>query len=292
MIELIGSLLLADFPSGSSINYHNTKLYLIGDDATSILVMNSDYTNQKTIRVFDFADKRIPKPEKADYETSTIVKVEGKEYLIVLGSASKKNRRKGILIELENQEGLEQIEYTHFIKRLKEEGVNDVNLEGCAAIANHFIFSNRANDNNPNNIFIVTSSDFWKNQEEAPLFICAVALPVKNETVIGISELCYVESRDLLLITLSSEVTSNTYDDGTIGDSYIGWIDSISQKINQSNLSLDGMLNLSDYHAVFKGEKIEGVCVESLEHKTLNLHLVSDNDQGMTRLFRIKMVID
>ncbi len=292
MIELIDSLLLVDFPSGSSINYHNNKLYLIGDDANNILVMDCAYASQKTIPVFDFADKRIPKPEKADYETSTIVKVEGKECLIVLGSASRKNRRKGILIELENQEDIKEIDFAQFIKRVKGEGVHDVNMEGCAALENHFLFSNRANDDNPNNIFIVTCSDFWTCQEEAPVFIRNITLPLSNQTTIGISELCYVESRDLLLITLSSEVTSNTYDDGTIGDSYIGWIDSISRKIHQSDLSLDGMLNLSDYNDVFKGEKIEGVCVESIENKSLNLHLVSDNDQGITKLFRVKMIID
>lgn len=284
-------MFLPDFPSGSSINYHNNRLYLIGDDANNILVLDCEYKEQGTIRVFDFTDKRIPKPEKADYETSTIVNVAGKECLIVLGSASRKNRRKGILIELDNKQNVRQIDFEQFVKRIKE-GVSEMNLEGCAALKDYFLLSSRANDKNPNNIFIVTSSDFWTRQEGTPISICDIVLPLKSEEVVGISELCYVKSKDLLLVSLSSEKTSDAYHDGAIGKSYIGWINSISAKIHQSKITLYAMHDLSEYNAAFIREKIEGVCVESVEDKTLHIHLVSDNDQGTTRLFRVRMIID
>jgi hypothetical protein len=117
-------------------------------------------------------------------------------------------------------------------------------------------------------------------------------LTLKNSDIVfGVSEMCYVESMDRLLITLSSEATDSVYEDGAIGDSCIGWIDSISTKIQGTHLSLDGVLDLSDCNEIFKGEKIEGLCVESVVGNELLIHLVSDNDQGVSRLFTIKMLI-
>jgi hypothetical protein len=41
--EFLSSLLLTDFPSGSSINYYDGKLFLVGDDANDILILDTDY---------------------------------------------------------------------------------------------------------------------------------------------------------------------------------------------------------------------------------------------------------
>jgi hypothetical protein len=296
VIELIKSSLFNDFPSGSSINYYNGRLYVIGDDANTILILKPDYEEQEHIRVFNFPEKRIPKAEKADYETSTIIIEDNIDYLLVFGSASKKNRRKGSLIRLakianeDSEISAREIDYAHFIKRVKNEGIKDVNLEGCASVGKHFVFSNRANGENPMNQLIITESDFWNRQEVVS--IRTINLTLKNSDIIfGVSEMCYVESMDRLLITLSSEATDSVYEDGAIGDSCIGWIDAISIKIHQSQLSLDGLLNLSDCNEVFKAEKIEGICVESVVGNELIIHLVSDNDKGMSRLFNIKMLI-
>jgi hypothetical protein len=297
VIELIKSSLFNEFPSGSSINYYNGNLYVIGDDANTILILKPDYEEQEHIRVFNFPEKRIPKAEKADYETSTIVIEDNIDYLLVFGSASKKNRRKGSLIRLEKiaqadgEVSTREIDYAHFIKRVKNEGIKDINLEGCAIVGSHFLFSNRANDDNPTNQLIITESDFWNRQEVVS--IRTLDLTLKNSNVVfGVSEMCYVESMDRLLMTLSSEATDSVYEDGAIGDSCIGWIDAISTKMHQSQLSLDGLFNLSDCNEVFKGEKIEGLCVERVVGNELVIHLVSDNDQGVSKLFAIKMLID
>jgi hypothetical protein len=49
------------------------------------------------------------------------------------------------------------------------------------------------------------------------------------------------------------------------------------------------MISLADVDPVFKKEKIEGVCVESVSGTGITLHLISDNDAGESRLFKIKM---
>ena len=56
-------------------------------------------------------------------------------------------------------------------------------------------------------------------------------LPIHFPEFMRISEIFYVESRDILLLTLSNESTNNSCHDGTIGNSYIGWINDITHKI-------------------------------------------------------------
>ena len=101
-IELVKSLLLSDFPSGSSINYHDGKFYLIGDDSTNILLLDTDYQKIDSVQLFDYPEKRIPKSDKIDLEGSAIIEIMGKDHLLILGSASGKNRKRVILIPFSN----------------------------------------------------------------------------------------------------------------------------------------------------------------------------------------------
>lgn len=295
-VDYLKSILLPDFPSGSSINYHNAKLYLVGDDATTLLVMNADYQELETIPLFDFTETRIPKAVKWDFETSCVVKYKGQDCLLVLGSASRKNREKGMLLPIDDSRTTAQarfleLDLSDFVSRLKEKISAEINLEGSTVIGGNLILSNRSNLSNPDNTFIITSSDFWNNPGTAPLSLSQLTWPLQSPTGLGISELCYVPSTDLLLLTLSTEMTSNAYDDGAIGDSYIGWVKDISTKLKQPTIALEGILNLSAVNAVFKGEKMEGICVESATNDALLIHLVSDNDQGTSKLFKLRLLI-
>ena len=291
-LELLKSLLLPDFPSGSSINFYKGKFYLIGDDANTILVLDESYQEVKQIRVFDYPDKRIPKPEKVDFETSTLITVDGKDYLLVKGSASKKKRAKLMLVSLNHEsEKPETINYNEFSKRLLENGIPELNIEGSTIIKNQLVLANRGNGKNPINHLITTEKNFWQQQEQASISVSAVVLPNKSNSFLGISELCYVESKDLLLFTLSSEVTNDSYNDGEIGDSYLGWMDSFSKRIGTPKLMTDGLVNLSEVSSAFMSEKIEGICVESLVGNEFIIHLISDNDQGQSKLFKVRMTI-
>ena len=287
-LELLKSLTLPDFPSGSSINFYDGKLFLIGDDASHILVLDQNYQKVDAIHLFDSPTKRISKQEKADFETSTIVSTEGKDYLVALGSGSRKNRTSMIRIHLQQERSFESFNYRDFIKRLKEQ-IEEINIEAATLIGSQFVLGNRGNAEYPKNYIIVTDIDFWQRQEDAVISISELELSIDSETFIGISELFYVGSQDLLLFTLSSELTSNSYDDGDIGVSYIGWINSITHKVNQSHLKLDGMINLIDVAEEFKGEKIEGLCVEPSAHDEFIVHLISDNDQGESKLFKVRV---
>lgn len=291
-VQLLQFLLLANFPSGSSINYYENKLYLLGDDARAILILDPLYKAVDSIRLFDYPEKRIPKSQKVDLESSAIVTIAGNKHLLTLGSASTNDRKKILLVPL-HLDGA--IDYSNpvvsnsisaFVDRLTTGGIKVVNIEGASVMHRSLVLANRGNRNYPNNYLIVTEVDFWNRQKEAALRIIPIKLVGTHNEFLGISELCYVESKDMFLFTFTTELTNNAYEDGTIGSSYIAWVNNVASELKQAKLSLDGMINLSEASNEFKNQKMEGICVERVSDDELLLHLISDNDNGETKLFK------
>jgi hypothetical protein len=292
-------LLLKDFPSGSSINFYDGKLYLVGDDATNLLILDNEYKQIDSIRLFNHPEKRIPKAEKTDFESSTIIVLNKIPHLFIIGSASTEKRKKTLLLPLQGN----QAEYTNlfqpfffrdaFLQQLKAKGISAINIEGSTVIKDSLVLSNRGNIANPVNhlVFIPTEAiNAPAHHTQISLSVKPLIVKATGKTFTGVSELCYIESKDLLLITLSSEATTNTYDDGAISDSYIGWICDVTKKIKNANLELDEMINLTPVDPVFTLQKIEGVCVERVNDNKLDIHLVSDNDNGESKLFHLEVV--
>ena len=250
-IELIKTFTLSDFPSGSSVNYHNEKFYLIGDDATNILILDNDYQKVDSIHLFDYSETRIPKADKTDLEGSVVLNANGKEQLLIVGSASRKNRKRVLLIpfsdsglNLKEQE-ISLYKTKVFVKRIKSFGIEDVNLEGVCQLNGNLLLGNRGNRSNQNNHIIITSSDFWEDQENARLSITKLHLENDGASdTLGLSELCYIKEHDLLMITLTSEATNNSFYYCTIVNSCLGWITNACAKVNSAEIKLDGIIQL------------------------------------------------
>jgi hypothetical protein len=283
-------LLLTDFPSGSAINLHNEKLYLVGDDATHVLVVDKDYRKVDSIRVADYNGKRIPKTEKTDFEAATMIDVNGDATLLLMGSAATDNRKKMSVISLSRDKSTTAQGYKldEFMNRLSDEGI-DLNIEGLTKVGSNLVLGNRGNIANPINSIIIASENFRDNQKAATIKVCTLNMTADTVSFIGISDLHYVESTDVLLFSFSSEETTDSYEDGKIGDSYLGWIWNFSSKMEPAEWNLDGLINLTNSDPEFKNEKIEGLCAESVKENVYVLHLISDNDDGFSKLFKIKM---
>ena len=291
--ELLKSRVLTDFPSGSSINYRDGKLYLVGDDATDILILDTAYQRIDSIHLLDYPEKRIPKPVKPDLEGSTFAAIRNSILFLVVGSASTKKREKLFVIPF-LESGMDVSHHhvfdtSNLVAGLKEGGIQEVNMEGITVVANHLVLSNRGNRTNPTNYLIVTDLTFWEEKKNVRPRVLPVQIPDTADIVPGISDLCYIPSNDTLLIVLSSEMTANAYDDGTIGNSYIGWITNFASKVQDPTLKVDQLINLGVIHPDLRNQKIEGICVESIKDDTLVIHLASDDDQGHTGLFKVRM---
>ena len=174
-----------------------------------------------------------------------------------------------------------------FASNIKEAGLKDVNIEGAVVIKDKLLLANRGNNKSAENHLIITSPTFFLQQKEAPLKIAKLKFEVKSSVFVGVSGLAYIPSKDILLFTASTEDTRNSTDDGRIGDSYLGWIDKISTRLDGGVVTAVNIINLSKQDDGFDGHKIESVCVEKTVGNTATLHLLSDNDDGKSTLFKV-----
>src|SRR5215217_1487157 len=97
-IKLLKKTHLANYPSASSLEFYKDKLYVIGDDAQSILILDKEHQFLDSILLFTSKDKRINPAIKADLESSTILSINEKVYLVAFSSFSTIVRNKIIFV--------------------------------------------------------------------------------------------------------------------------------------------------------------------------------------------------
>lgn len=289
---LLKSTRLDNFPSGSSIEFYNGKLILVGDDATPLMIVDSDHNRTDSMVVDSSGVARISKDIKPDYEASIILKKNNEAELIAIGSGSTADRENLLHVSLPASRSA-----TFFVQPAKDlyDSIRqlvgkDINIEGAAIVKNKLVFANRAHINQPKNSIIVFDTIAISNPGAGEKFICEIVLPNTGK-VVGISGLAYVEASDILWFTASTEETVNTHDDGIIGDSYIGYILHASSELNKKQIPPSSFINLSEMNAAFKQQKIEGVAIEKTGQKEVVAHLIADNDNGTTRLFKVTLNI-
>jgi len=280
---------LENFPSASGIEFYDDRVYIVGDDAKDLLVLNKKWNKPGVIHLFDSEDTRITKQQKADLEASAVIHINKKPYLLLMGSGSTNARNHAVLLNLLNYK-FEMLDLTVFYERLKQSGIAELNIEGASAMNGDIVLCNRANNTNPDNILITTSAEFWKKQADAPMHLIKVGLPV-TEPVMGISGITYSEDHETLIFTTSTEDTINAYDDGSIGKSCLGFIENAPRKIGREKVQLkvNELIDLPSADEQFKGYKIESVCIQSEKDHSMKLQLVADNDTGSSYLFKVQV---
>lgn len=289
-IRLIDYKEINNFPSGSALEFFNDRLYIAGDDAKQLLVLNKRWKELERIKLFEHPSERIPKDVKTDIESS--LQPSGKEHpeLLLLGSGSAALRNKGVLVNVENG-NKEEKSLDVFYERVRKSGIKELNIEAATVVNEYAIFCNRGNLTNRDNHLIITKLDFWKHQDRVELTVLKLELPINETNVIGISGLTYSHKNDWLLFTASTEVTQNAYDDGEIGESYIGIIENASRKIGRKSMKINGILPLSQFNKLFIKKKVESLCIQRDKTSRLKLHLVADNDTGVTYLFKVRLKV-
>lgn len=69
-LQFISSQKLDNYPSGSTITWHNGQFYLMGDDASDLLALDALLQITNRINLFESNEFRIAKAIKADIEAS------------------------------------------------------------------------------------------------------------------------------------------------------------------------------------------------------------------------------
>jgi hypothetical protein len=288
-IKLLDFKQITDFPSASGIEYFDGQVYLAGDDATDILVMDKKWREIQRIKIYENIEARIPKKEKSDLEATTIVHVNDIPHLLVLGSGSREqHRNKAILVNLLSNT-FDEYNLEVFYTRLKESGIEDLNIESAAVVEDLLILGNRGHKKDPGNQIIITQPDFYNNPAEAEIRI--IPLELEDDTA-GLSGLTYSEKNDVLLFTASTEETKNSYEDGRIGESYFGVIENAYRKMYRRRVKVNDQLILSKVDETFQGQKVESVSIQTDKPGRLKLHMVADDDLGGSFLFKTQLRLD
>jgi hypothetical protein len=279
-----------DYPSGSGLAYLDDHIYIIGDDATAILKTDSQFKVVDRTGLFISSQQRIPKDIKADLESIALIKLNKSPAFLLPGSGSLAPYRNVCWIFDPSTKEKKQYLLDTFYNRIKNEGIRDLNIEGAAATPAGIVLASRGNKSFPKNFLIFTSNRFWENQDSAFIKIIKVGANTDTAFFQGISGLDYSYATDQLLLTVSTENTYDSYNDGSIGKSYLWIINDISSKKRLAAINPDKVIDLEEANPRFKGNKIESVCIAAENKKEKELILVSDDDKGGTVLFR--MILD
>lgn len=276
---------LPAYPSASGIEWLRGKIYIIGDDANNILVLDSNLNTIDSIPLYSFAKERIPKDIKPDLEGIAVVN--GKLFLAGSGSLAPQ-RNVGWMVAIRGmRRDMDSIRLDTFYQRIALSGIQEINIEGVCSIPGSMIFSNRGNKSYRKNHLIFTGAKFWKQQISADINTVLIGTNTDSSSFSGVSGIGYARKSDCLILTVSTEDTHNTIDDGAIGKSYLWFINNISSKKNWKAINPDMIIDLESTDPRFKGQKIESVCVMKEEGKMLYLLLAADNDDGSSTLFKL-----
>ena len=79
---------LDSYPSASAVEFYKGQLFIIGDDARSLLIMDSALYPIDSIMLFPGSSTRIVKESKPDLEAATIVGWRRKPQLMLFGSVN------------------------------------------------------------------------------------------------------------------------------------------------------------------------------------------------------------
>jgi len=287
-VKIENTTTLSHYASGSTMEYIDGKLYLAGDDMGYLLVMDTDFNTIDSVTIIDFVQSPVPKKTKPDLEAAARVKQDGADALLLISSGSLDSYRNNAWLVSPASKQKTTFDLLPFYSRLKARGLRDLNIEGAAAIDNIIILSARGNKTYPLNHLIFTSNGFWAEPDTAPISIKTVntGKPGGN-SFSGVSGLAYSAASDCLILTASTENTTNSYDDGTIGKSYLWLVNNISQKLTADVIVPDRIIDLEGADCGFLGQKIEAVSVLSETQSEMKLALAADNDNGQTRLFMV-----
>lgn len=275
---------LSHYPSASGMEYHNGNYYLIGDDASQVLMLDSSLNMSDSIPLYSFTEKRIPKAIKPDLEAITIVS--GNKLLITGSGSLAPQRNMAWLIDPATKQK-DSIRLDTFYQRITLNGIRELNIEGITAIPGAIILSNRGHKAYPRNHLVFTRPDFWMRQAQSEITTMLAGSNTDSTLFSGISGLAYSKKGDQLIMTVSTEDTRSSMEDGAIGKSYLWIIRNISSRKNWKAVNPDAIIDLDAADPRFKGHKIESVCITAETSRFLYLVLAADNDDGTSTLFKL-----
>lgn len=289
-VELTAVKEMSEFPSGSGIEFYDDKVYLVGDDAHDILVMNRKWKPRDLITLFGTSEERLLKSQKANPKTSTLIFINKKPHLFIPGSGLNELNNNGILLNLQTKETL-MFDAGVFYERLKNAGISELNIEGAALVHDYLILSNRGSVDNPVNHLVITSADFYKKQEDVAFQL--VKLEAEQSAAdVYVSGIAYSDKHETLLLAISSN-SSYSINEEPGESGRLGLIENFYRKIGREKgrMKINEMIDLGGEDEKFKGHKIESLCIQSEKDHSMKIHLTAGSKDGITYLFKAQLKV-
>lgn len=281
-LKLLQQKSFAQYSSASAIAWHRGSLYVMGDDAPTLLVLNKKLKEKRQVAVFNYSGQRIPYAVKPDLESAAIISQGNSTTLWLFPSFSSPTRNKVVRLDI----GRSGAHPTVLTLAPFTTGLPATNIEGAEVINHKLLLANRAHSGAPGHYLL--SYDLDRQVLPAkPEITYTIQLPATKE-VVGISGMFYLAKKDWLLLTISTEVAATATRDGNIGPSYLAFIrDATKQMAAGTTLTADTLMPLDPVLNSGAPMKIESVTAMHIRKRKVVLVLAADNDNGTTNLFRV-----
>lgn len=279
-----------NIPAVSGLEIYGDKLLMISDNTEGLSICDLTGNLIETIALEKEKSpiQIIEKKHKSDYEACTIISKEDDDYLLLVGSGSKKeNRNKAKLIFLTDNFKVKHYDLGEFYNFIRSESsieLGDFNMEALAYYDNKLYFFNRGT----NEIFVFKKSSFFdflkgeKNEIKFKKYKMNIE-PI-DDFFAGVSG-ASITSDGIVFITTSAEKTEDWYNDGEIAGSSIGWF-----HISEIQSEFDVKTYVLKENGNILKSKIESVAVHSIDEHKAKLFLSADNDGADSELFDLEFL--
>ncbi|HEY0059585.1 MAG TPA: hypothetical protein VGB56_10630, partial [Flavisolibacter sp.] len=203
-ITFLSTRLFEDFPSASAIEYSDGKLFVIGDDAAHLMVLDTNYRVVQKIAYLPDSSFRAPKETKPDTESAALLTHGDQTFLYAFGSLSTSTRELLFQFPVDSLQGFTR---SRFQPR-SSSVVKEWNIEGAAMVMDQLLLANRANGTNKQNYLVLQTFEVAGVERNKEAKVAELVLQ-GGSSVIGVSGLYYEAERDVLLFTASEENTQN-----------------------------------------------------------------------------------
>jgi hypothetical protein len=285
------SQVLHSIKSASAIGKIGKHIFIVSDNSNFLSLLNNEFELQEKLKLYEsnLGLEEISKPLKADLECFLSFPYQDKEFVLLLGSGSFKEKRdNGFLLHVDEQGKIisKEISLTLLYNEFRK--TSFINIEGLIIQQDKILFFSRGNSSDSNRVFSIDIGQFLEFLfHQRPVFSGVssyeLTTPLINKTSTGITEAFYANG---IFLTATAEQTHSSFDDGAIEGSMFLQMQSI-----------DEILSVKDYAVVEDAEgntykkKIEGVPVKDVKENQLTLWAVTDNDGGDSDLLEIELTI-
>lgn len=256
--------------SASGLLFKDNALFLISDNSTYLYEYNLDSNELNKIALVEKPEENIPKKDKPDFESMTIVENE----IYIFGSGSTENRNSLRKFDTLNRKIIDK-DISKLYKAIKTKfSIQDdeLNIEG--AILHHkkmYLFQRGNSKNGLNGIFLVD------NNKKAEIQFEKISLPKINNIEASFTDAILVD--ETIYFLASVENTTSTYEDGEILGTFIG-------QLNANDLSLVKTQLIS------KKNKFEGITLYKNSKNNIEFLLCEDNDTEILESNIYKLTIN